>query len=115
MLKIAYQESFIELENWFNTLINSHFLSLNKFSFSPFLPSAHGTNNRFTTEDILTKWMSIVNRCNEQDVKVVGFALDCDSRYLRSMRLFVKFFTDMPNQQIYLRDHAFHVDTPKVI
>ncbi|CAF4801692.1 unnamed protein product [Rotaria sp. Silwood1] len=29
------------------------------------------------------------------------------------MRPFMGFFADMPNQQIYLRDDAFRVDTPK--
>ncbi len=88
-------ESFSELENWFNTLTKSHFLNLqmiqpinlNGASCSPFLLSAYGSDNHFTTEDILTKWMNIIHRCNEKDVKVVGFATDCDSRYLRSMRL----------------------------
>jgi len=59
--------------------------------------------------------MSIVNQCNKKDVKVVGFATDCDSRYLRSMRLLMGFFADIPNQQIHLRDDAFCVDIPKVI
>ncbi|CAF3794118.1 unnamed protein product [Rotaria sp. Silwood1] len=30
------------------------------------------------------------------------------------MRPFMGFFADMPNQQIYLRDDAFRVDTPKL-
>jgi hypothetical protein len=116
-------ESFSELENWFNTLTKSHLLnlqmiqpiSLDSVSSSPFILSACGTDNRFTTEDILMKWMNIINQCNEQGVRVVGFATDCDSRYLRSMRLFMGVFADMPNQQIYLRDDVFHVDIPKVI
>jgi hypothetical protein len=116
-------ESFSELENWFNTLTRSRLLNLqmiqpinlNGVSCSSFLLSAYGTDNHFTAEDILMKWMSIVNHCNEKNVKVVGFATDCDSRYLRSMRLFMGFFADMPNQQIHLRDDAFHVKIPKVI
>ena len=116
-------ESFSELDTWFNTLTKSHLLNvqmiqpinLNNVSGSPFLLSAYGNDNHFTTEDILMKWMNIINRCTEQGVRVVGFATDCDSRYLRSMRLFMGFFADMPNQQIYLRDDAFHIDIPKVI
>ena len=116
-------ESFSELDNWFNMLTKSHLLNvqmiqpinLNNVSCSPFFLSAYGNDNHFTAEDILMKWMNIINTCNEQGVRVVGFATDCDSRYLRSMRLFMGFFADMPNQQIYRRDDAFHIDVPKVI
>lgn len=116
-------DSFSELENWFDTLTRSHFLNLQMVQpinqrpipSSPFVLSAYGTDNRFKTDDILMKWMNMVNRCREEGVKVVGFATDCDSRYLRSMRLLMGFFADLPNQQIHLRDDAFHVDTPKVI
>ncbi|CAM2715848.1 unnamed protein product, partial [Rotaria socialis] len=38
---------------------------------------------------------------------------DCDVRYLRSMRLLMGFFADMPNQQFHLRDNAFYIDIPK--
>jgi hypothetical protein len=116
-------ESFYELENWFNTLTRSCFLNLqmiqpinlNNVPSSSFLLAAYGSDNKFTTKDILMKWMNIVNQCNEKNVKVVGFATDCDSRYIRSMRLFTVFFADMPNQQIHLRDDAFHVKIPRII
>lgn len=116
-------DSFSELESWFNTLTISNLLklqmiqpiNLNGLSSSSFVLSSYGTDNQFTTEDILMKWMNIVNQCNEKKVKVVGVSTDCDPRYLQSMRLFMGFFADMPNQQIHLRDDAFHVKIPKVI
>ncbi|CAF3644096.1 unnamed protein product, partial [Rotaria sp. Silwood2] len=70
----------------------------NGVSCSSFLLAAYGTDNQFTTEDTLMKWMSVVNHCNEKHGRVVGFATDCDPRYLRSMRLFKGFYADMANQ-----------------
>ena len=110
-------ESFCKLENWFNTLTKSRFLNLqmiqpinlNNVPSSSFFLAAYGSDNTFNTKDILLKWMNIVNQCNEKNVKVVGFATDSDSRYIRSMRLFTGFFADMPNQQVHLRNDAFHV------
>ena len=116
-------ESFAKLENWFDTLNKSYLLNihmiqpinLSSFSRSPFLLSAYGTDNYFTTLDILMRWMSMVNQCDKKGVRIVGFSTDCDSRYLRSMRLLMGYFADMPNQQFHLRDNAFYVDIPKVI
>ena len=115
-------ESFSELENWFNTSTKSHLLNLqmiqpinlNNAPGPSFILSSYGTDNQFKTDDILMKWITIVNRCNEKDVKVVGFSTDCDPRYLRSMRLFSGFFADMPNHQIHMRPDVFHIDVPKV-
>jgi hypothetical protein len=116
-------ESFTELENWFETLNESHLLNLhmiqpitlNSTSCAPFILSAYGTDNRFTTLDILMRWISIINQCDKNGVKVVGYSTDCDVRYLRCMRLLMGFFADMPNQQYHLRDSAFDADIPKVI
>jgi hypothetical protein len=116
-------DSFAELEVWFETLKKSHLLNLcmiqpinsSSTACSPFVLSAFGTDNQFNTQDILMRWMSIVNRCDKENVKVVGFSTDCDSRYMRSMRLLMGFFADMPKQQFHLRDNAFDVDLPKVI
>lgn len=116
-------ESFAKLENWFDTLNKSYLLNihmvqpinLSSISCSPFLLSAYGTDNQFKTIDILMRWMSMVNQCDKKGVKVVGFSTDCDSRYLRSMRLLMGYFADLPNQHFHLRDNAFYVDIPKVI
>ena len=111
------------LENWFDTSTKSHRLNLqmvqpinlNNIPGPPFILSSYGTDNYFKTDDILMKWINMINRCNEKKVKLVGFSTDCDPRYLRSMRLFSGFFADMPNQQIHMRHDAFHVDIPKVV
>ncbi|CAF3345178.1 unnamed protein product [Rotaria socialis] len=114
-------ESFSKLENWFGTLNKSHLLNLHMIqpmnldlkSCAPFILSAYGTDNHFTTLDILMRWMTIINQCVKKGVKVIGFSTDCDVRYLRPMRLLMGFFADMPNQQFHLRDNAFYVDIPK--
>ena len=116
-------ESFSELESWFETFNKSYLLNLqmvqpialNSTSCAPFILSAYGTDNRFTTLDILMRWITIINQCDKNGVRVVGYSTDCDVRYLRCMRLLMGFFAEMPNQQIHLRDNAFHVDIPKVI
>ena len=116
-------DSFAELENWIYTsnksyLLNLHMIqpiTLNLDSSSPFVLFACGIDNHFTTLDILMRWMSIVNQCDKIGVKVVGYSTDCDTRYLRAMRLFIGFFADMPNQQFHLHGNAFYVDIPRVI
>lgn len=116
-------ESFCELEQWFDTSSKSYLINLqmiqpinlNNVEGAPFILSCYGTDNKFTTEDILMKWVHMVNRCYDKKVKLVGFSTDCDSRYLRSMRLFSGFFAEMLNQQIHMRNDAFHVEIPKVV
>ncbi|CAF1462305.1 unnamed protein product [Adineta ricciae] len=113
-------DSFIELEEWFDTLTKSNLLNVcmvqpinsNSAACSPFVLSAFGADNKFNTQDILMRWMSIVNHCDKEKIKVVGFSTDCDSRYLRCMRLLMGFFADMPNQQFHSRDKAFDIDLP---
>lgn len=116
-------ESFSELENWFDTSTKSHLLNLQiiqpiksiNIPGPPFILSCYGTDNQFKTDDILMKWMNMINRCCEQKVKLVGFSTDCDPRYLRSMRLFSGFFAEIRNHHVHMRNDAFHVDVPTVI
>ena len=116
-------ESFNKLDDWFETLKKSHLLnfhmaqpiSLVPSSCSTFILSAYGSDNEFMTLDILMRWTNIINQCDRKGIKVLGFSTDCDARSLRSMRLLMGFFADMPNQQFHLRDNAFCVDIPKVI
>lgn len=115
-------ESFTEFQRWISTLVKSHLLNVHMIqpitpisdSCSPFLLSAYGTDNRFTAKDIVLRWVHMVDECAKTGKKLVGIATDCDSRYLRSMRLLMGFFADMPNQQFYQHDDAFHVNIPQV-
>ncbi|CAF4188621.1 unnamed protein product [Rotaria magnacalcarata] len=113
-------ESFSELEHWSSTLAISNLLNVHMIqpitvasnSCSPFLLSAYGTDNRFITEDIILRWVNMVDECVKREINLVGFATDCDSRYLRSMRLLMGFFATMLNQKFHQRKNAFHVNIP---
>ncbi|CAF1143938.1 unnamed protein product [Rotaria sordida] len=115
-------ESFSELEHWSSTLAISNLLNVHMIqaitvasnSCSPFLLSAYGTDNRFITKDIILRWVNMVDECVKREINLVGFATDCDSRYLRSMRLLMGFFATMSNQKFHQRKNAFHVNIPPV-
>jgi hypothetical protein len=90
-------------------------ISLNSMSSSPFLLSAYGSDNQHTSMDILMRWTNIVNQCDKNNIKLIGYSTDCDSRYIRAMRLMMGFFANMPNEQLHLSDNAFCVNIPKVV
>lgn len=82
----SYQaDSFEDLKLIYDThetagLINVHMLqSLSteddpKTFPKPFLLSAYGTNNKFTSIDILRRWIYIFENCLKQGVRVIGFS-----------------------------------------
>ena len=115
-------ESFAELKDWFQTSTQSRLLNLHMIQpigcgpipCSSFLLSAYGTDNCFSGQDIILRRITIVNQCEIEGVKVIGFASDCDPRYLRSMRVLMGFFVDAPNYQFHVNDNAFSVIIPKV-
>ncbi|CAF3799462.1 unnamed protein product [Rotaria magnacalcarata] len=53
----------------------------------PFLLSAYGVTNKFTTMDILRRWMYIFENCLDKGVRVIGFSTDADNKYVSAMRL----------------------------
>ena len=69
-------ESFAELKDWFHTSSQSHLINLHMVQpigrgpipCSSFLLSAYGTDNRFSGQDIIMRWISIVNRCEDEGV-----------------------------------------------
>ena len=40
----------------------------------PYLLSAYGINNKFTTLDILRRWIYIFEQCLDQGVRIIGFS-----------------------------------------
>ena len=115
-------EAFSELEHWSSTLPISNLLNIHMVqpvtaasdSCAPFLLSAYGTDNRFITEDVILRWVNMVDECAKKEINLVGFATDCDCRYLRSMRLLMGFFANMPNHKFHERKNAFNVNIPSV-
>ena len=111
--------SYTELQTWFeekrlSTFINIHMLQplLSASSGripSPFLLSAYGISGSYITEDVLDRWLWIYEEMKKNGVRLIGFSTDCDSRYMRGMRLASGFFTSG-------FDHPFrcHADVFKV-
>lgn len=80
----------------------------------PYVLAAYGTNNRFTAIDILRRWSFLYNRCKDQGIRLVGFATDSDSRYLKVMRLSLGFFASLPNIDLLNdQDKLFDISCPK--
>ncbi|CAF0810328.1 unnamed protein product [Adineta steineri] len=76
-----------------------------------FLLSAHGVNNKFTTVDILRRWMYIFENCLDKDVRVIGFSTDADNKYNSAMHFASNFFASLPNFKLDHHKHAFKINT----
>ena len=113
--------SFNDLEVVFKTLPRSSLLNIHAIQpitrsgqhSSPFLLSAYGSDNKFDTYDLLSRWLKLFDESLGRGIRLVGFATDCDPRYLRTMRLVTNFFASLPNLDLRKRPHVFNVRTPK--
>ncbi|CAF2109437.1 unnamed protein product [Rotaria magnacalcarata] len=94
--------SFGELENWYNEVdvsfnINVHIIqglfSIGQTSPPPFLLGAYGTNSKYTALDVLKRWINIFDLCMAQNLRILGFSTDCDTRYMKAMRDSMGFFS----------------------
>ncbi|CAF4335771.1 unnamed protein product [Didymodactylos carnosus] len=59
------------------------------------------------------RWLFIYNRLKLNNINVVGFSMDCDVKYLKSVRLSTDFFAKLPNIDL-LNDNndLFSIDIP---
>lgn len=99
--------SYNELQQWFENfdkakLINANLVEplLNKngsIHSRPYIISAYGSDNKHTGIDVLRKWIYMYNECKKRNIVVVGFASDCEARYLKAMQISLGFFTHTPN------------------
>jgi hypothetical protein len=64
----------------------------------PYIISAYGTNNKYKGTDVVRKWIYMYNECKKRNIVVVGFASDCEARYLKAMQISLGFFTSTPTQ-----------------
>ncbi|CAF4582958.1 unnamed protein product, partial [Rotaria sp. Silwood2] len=93
-------DSFTDLEQWCSDLpqaksINACLiqpLSLSINHISPYLLAAFGTDNKFKSSNIILRWHHIYEECKLKGIRIIGYATDCDSRYLRCMRISLGFF-----------------------
>ncbi|CAF1530022.1 unnamed protein product [Adineta ricciae] len=113
-------ESFAELESKFksetlSSLINVHVIqpiTSRSARLPPSVLCAYGTNNRSDSYHLIYRWLKIFDESLRHGVRIVGFATDCDQRYLRSMRLLTNFFASLPNWDFRDRSNVFKVDLP---
>jgi len=79
---------------------------------SPFVLAAFGSDNKFETHHIIARWLKIFDESLKRGVRILGFSADCDSRYLRTMRLVTNFFASLPNIDLRQSPHVYKVDIP---
>ena len=116
--KFFQTENFNELKKWFNELHKSKFINLYMvkslaLSAPLFMLSAFGSNNKFTAIDIVKRWLIIHNQCLVQGIRVIGFSTDGDARYLRAMRLYSRFFAELPNFSFLKHNSDFDIKISK--
>ena len=113
-------ESLAQLKNWFATVDKSNLLNIHMVQpiasigqkSSPFIVSAYGTNSRYTSLDILRRWIWIFEQCLGQGIRIIGFSTDGDPKYMKAMKLISGFFASLPNIEISGRRDAFEVSVP---
>ena len=87
-----------------NTSVHSH----------PYILAAYGINNRFKAIDVVRQCSFLYHQCKDQDIRLVGFGTDCDSRYVRVMQLSLEFFAELPNfDQANENNEVFNTDYPQ--
>jgi hypothetical protein len=111
-------ENFEQLELWFNEIDKAKFINLYMLkslvlSKPPFILAAYGSNNKAKAIEIFKRWLFIYQQCLIQDIRVIGFSTDADSRFLRAMRLCSRFFATLPNFNILKYPDIFHTKIPK--
>ena len=115
-------DSFQQLEILFNatarsTLVNVHAvqpISNSGFVLMPsaFVLAAYGTDNRFTSLDVLKRWWNIFEEFHSRRIRVLGFATDGDPKYLKSMRLASNFFAQRETIDLAIGDRALTINVP---
>ncbi|CAF2934953.1 unnamed protein product [Rotaria sp. Silwood2] len=113
---------YAELQKWLeekqtSTFINVHMLQplLNTSSDripSPFLLSAYGIAGTYTAEDVLNRWLWIYEETKKKGIRIIGFSTDCDSRYLRSLRIASGFFAFNIDHPFRYHTDAFKANIP---
>ncbi|CAF4419958.1 unnamed protein product [Rotaria socialis] len=82
-------------------------LSSRAIDLPPYLLASYGTDSRYTSNDIISRWKNIFEKFREKHIKVLGYSIDCDSKYLRAMRVITGFFAKSINRNDLFGDHAF--------
>ena len=96
-------DSLSRLEYWYSNVPKAQ--SLNACLIQPlscsfdnsslYLLAAYGTDNRFKSSDVTSRWRHIYHECKAKGIRTIGYATDTDSRYLNVMKLSLGFFADL--------------------
>ena len=98
-------KSFNVFEEWCSSLPRSKLLTahlIQPLSYSsnaaPYLLSVYGTDNKYKSIEVLSRWHYIHQQFKANGIRIVGFSTDCDSRYLQAMRAALGFFAHFAYQ-----------------
>ncbi|CAF3896861.1 unnamed protein product [Rotaria sordida] len=111
-------ENFDELKMWFSNFNRQKFNNIYMVqsivpSAFPLILSVYRSDNKFTATDILKRWLYIYNQRFIQGMRVIGFSSDGDLRYLRTMRLCIRFFVELPNLNLFKHNDNFYIKIPE--
>ena len=111
-------DSYNRLEQWYLNISKAKWLNVclvqplsSLFnSIPPYVLATYGTDNKFTSSDVICRWYNIHQECKAKDIRILGFSTDCDGRYLNAMKISLGFFAEF----IY-DDHPdlFSIDLPR--
>ncbi|KAF0688873.1 Uncharacterized protein FWK35_00037959, partial [Aphis craccivora] len=68
----------------------------------PFCVAIYGTDNRFTNEDVMSRWNFMKLAAASQGIEIIGFSSDGDTRLLKTMQL--------QSLSMYARESNLNVD-----
>ena len=110
-------ETLSQLEGWFDSIDKSPLLNLHMIQpitktgqiSTPLILSAYGTDAKYTSLDIIRRWIWIFQEFLARGIRIIGFSTDGDPKYLRAMKLVLGFFASLPNMKISERSDAFEV------
>ncbi|GAB0093294.1 hypothetical protein DMENIID0001_083760 [Sergentomyia squamirostris] len=69
----------------------------------PFLLMTFGTDNTFTSDDVLNRWNTLIEQLKSQNIDILGFSSDGDTRLLKAMKIKTGLFRPNPSLQPQLQ------------
>ncbi|CAF3035254.1 unnamed protein product [Rotaria sp. Silwood2] len=76
-----------------------------------FVLAGYGTSSKYTSLDILRRWLFIHKNSIEQNVRILGFSTDADNKYFRAMRLMSGFYASLSNFDVHVDSYVTHLVT----
>ncbi|CAF1650247.1 unnamed protein product, partial [Adineta steineri] len=76
-----------------------------------FVLAGYGVSSKYTSLDILRRWLFIHKNSIEKNVRILGFSTDADNKYFRAMRLMAGFYASLSNFDIHVDSCMFSIQT----